>query len=553
MRALLALLRDRFSRRPAPGGFDRRLDRVRGLHDAGRIDEAWTAARALAADAPLEPQAWQTLGHVAHRRGDYASAFEAFRRSLALDPDNAVFHNNLGALHNEVGDAAEARRCFLRAVELDPDLPGVRANLIFTGLMLAGESPADILAEHLAWARVHAEHLHPTGLVHANHPDPDRPLRIGYVSGDFRGHALTLFVEPILRHHDRDRYRVHCYHSGAVEDEVTARLRGLVAVFRDIRALPDNAAAAQIRADGIDILVDLSGHLRDNRLLVFARKAAPVQVTYLAYPASTGLSAVDYRLTDVLCDPPGHERYYREQLIRLPDCTWCYQAPVEMPPVAPPPWRSRGAITFGSTNNCVKISAPTLDLWARVLAHAPGSRMLVATVPEAGRPRLLRALAERGVAPERIEFAGRLPRARFWDLYAQIDILLDTFPCNGGTTTCEALWQGVPVVSLCGEAFQSRAGLSVLSAVGLAEWVARTPQEYVEIALKAAADPERLGALRGQLRTRMASSPLCDAPAFVRGLEAAYREMWRAWCDRAAVARPGDGATDEARASRGPC
>lgn len=530
MWTLWRLLKSRLSRRARAPTAAERLEEVRRLHDLGRFEEARFIVELVLEELPLSAEAWQALGHVAHSAGDLGVAIDAYRRSAGIDTNNSVYQHNAGTLCLEIGDALEARGWFARAVQLDPGLSGAHASLNFAELMLGNQPPEDTLAGHRAWAEAHAEGLDRDAGPYENTADPSRRLRIGYISGDFRTHALMLFMNPVFDHHDRGFCDIYCYHSGALEDAVTESIRRRVTVFRNIAHMSDDSAAAHVRADRIDILVDLSGHLMGNRLLLFARKPAPVQITYLAYPATTGLSAIDFRLTDGLCDPPGFERHYSEQLVRLPGCTWCYQPPAEMPEVSPLPALSRGVFTFGSTNNCVKITARTLDLWAGVLRRKPEARMVVATIHDTGRARLEREFAARGIAPERVVYHGRLPRERFWDLYAGIDILLDTHPCNGGTTTCESLWQGVPVVTLAGEVFQSRAGLSVLTTAGMSDWVGRSADEYVDIAVRNAADPVRLSRLREELRARLAASPLCDGPGFVRGLEQAYRSMWAEWC-----------------------
>ncbi|MEK7435964.1 MAG: tetratricopeptide repeat protein [Pseudomonadota bacterium] len=484
----------------------------------------------------LEPEhadALHFLGLTGQRIRDLGFAMEYFERSIRARPKDAVFHNNLGSVLVQAGRTEEAAVLFRKALEIDPNLNIAHINLIFVMVLLESARPEDVYAEHVAWAKIHADPLLTQVKAHDNTRDPERRLRIGYLSADFRQHALTYFIEPALAQRDRLAFEVFCYHSGSIVDAVTRRLAGDVDCWREIADLGDDQAAELIRADAIDILVDLSGHLRDNRLMVFARKPAPVQVTYLAYPNTTGMRAMDYRISDSVCDPPGAtERYYRETLIRLPRCMWCYRPHEDMPAVSPSPVQSTGRVTFASMNGANKVTERMLDLWARILGALPDSRIVLTTVPELGRERICKAFAKAGVAEARISMHDRLPTREFWALYSGIDVLLDTFPMNGGTTTCEALWLGVPVVTRSGDIFQSRAGLSILGAMGLDQLIAGNDADYVRIAVELARDKARLAALRSGLRERMRDSPLTDARGYAHALEAAYRGIWRNWCGR---------------------
>ena len=326
-----------------------------------------------------------------------------------------------------------------------------------------------------------------------------------------------------------------CYANLPRPDPVTARLQRLVPHWRDIYKAPDAQVADRIRQDGIDILVDLAGHTAHNRLLLFARKPAPVQATWLGYPDTTGLKAMDHRLTDAHADPPGTtEHLHTEQLIRLPDCAWCFRPSEHAPPVSEPPMPRAGHITFGCFNALPKINAPLLRLWSEILLGVPGSRLLLknaAVRDPSVQQRMRTVLEEAGVAPGRIELAGHIPEpAGHLASYGRVDIALDTFPYHGTTTTCEALWMGVPVVTLAGKTHASRVGVSLLANVGLPDLVARDPGEYVRIAAALGTDAHRLAEFRASLRERMAASPLMDATRFARNVEQAYREMWRAWC-----------------------
>lgn len=367
--------------------------------------------------------------------------------------------------------------------------------------------------------------------------DPDRRLRIGYVSADFKTHSVAYFLSAIFRNHDDASLDIICY-SGCTPDEEdteTAFFRSRATHWRSTVEIDERELAAQIRADGIDILVDLSGHTRGHRLDVFARKPAPVQVTWLGYPGTTGLPAIAYRLTDSTVDPPGAtDATSSERLIRLPDGFHCYTAPAAAPAVSGLPAERNGFVTFGSFNNLAKVTGPVLDAWADVLKRVVGSQLVLKTnwlVDPEMRKRVWMLFEQRGIARERVRLIDKLPTTEeHLATYGDVDIALDTFPYNGATTTCEALWMGVPVVTLAGDQHAGRVGASMLSRVGLQDMVTDHVQDYVALAARLAADLPALADLRAGLRGRVAASPLCDGARFTRQLEDAFRAMWREWC-----------------------
>jgi protein O-GlcNAc transferase len=346
---------------------------------------------------------------------------------------------------------------------------------------------------------------------------------------------MAYFVEPFLACHDHRTWRIYCYSNCARPDDVSAHLRGFADEWRDIAALPDEEAARLIRNDGIDILIDLSGHTGGNRLLLFARKPAPVQMTWLGYWGGTGMAAMDYRITDHYADPPGEaDTQYRERLLRLPHSKWCYLPPAGMPACDALPALSRGCVTFGSLSSFARISDETLRAWAQLLRRLPDSRLRVLGAPSGeSLDRLLEICEAACVSAGRLDLVERMPMQAYLQQYREIDIALDPFPMNGATTTCESLWMGVPVVSRSGRSGISRAGVSLLANAGLPQLAAPSWDEYVAIALRLASDLPALAGLRATLRARLATSPLLDAQGFTRDLEDLYRTAWRSWCVRA--------------------
>ena len=390
-----------------------------------------------------------------------------------------------------------------------PDDAPVHSNLLLAMQYQSGADPQEILAEARRYARQHADPLAGTIEPRLRRPAAGRRLRIGYVSADFREHPVVSFLEPILAAQDRDRFEIFGYADVLQPDATTRRLQSYADHWRSLVGLSDGQAAQRIRRDDIDILVDLAGHTGGNRLLAFACKPAPIQMSYLGYLGTTGLSAIDYYITDAHADPPGlSEAHYQEPLIRLPECGFCY-APGPAPEVNPePPSRQSGQVTFGCLNNPAKVSDEVLALWSRVLAAVPGSCLLLRA--EAGRSAERRTrdlLTARGIAPERLDFAGQTAtRFAYLELYHAVDIALDPFPYNGVTTTCDALWMGVPVISLAGRMSVSRQGVRFLRTVGLDELLAETPEDYVRIATELAGDRAAPG--RSALQTTGANESL---------------------------------------------
>jgi protein O-GlcNAc transferase len=498
------------------------------LERLDRRDDAEIAYRkAIEIDARCA-EAFNNLGRLLQSKDQLREAASCFRNAIDLVPDYAEPHANIGNLLKDRGDLDGAIAAFRRAIELRPDLSMLHSNLLLTLHYHAGYGPADLAREHREWAQRHVLPLASGREPHTNDRNPERRLRIGYVSPDLRDHAVARFLLPLLERHDRHQVEIFAFSDAAKPDAMTARIREQCDHWRETRALSDAELAASVRDDGIDILVDLAAHSGHNRLLTFARKPAPVQVTYLAYCSTTGVDAIDYRLTDRFLDPPGEdESHYVERSIRLPHCYWCYAAPVNPPP---PTDRVEGPPTFGCLNNFAKVTDATLDLWTKLLRRVPDASLLVYARSEWHRDRLEQALGRAGLSESRLGFVGWQPLAAYLETYRQIDVALDPFPYTGGTTTCDALWMGVPAVSLAGPTAVSRAGSSLLGNLGLERLVARTPEEYVDIAAGLISDSDALTSLRRELRDRLEASPIMDAARFAPDIEAAFRDMWRTWC-----------------------
>ncbi len=509
------------------------------LYETGRKQEAKLAyTHALELDSALA-QAWYNLGQLQQESGDESEAERCYRSALAL-PREAhdqemwrLAHNNLGLLLQNQGRLQDAVQLYRAALGSEPADAGLRSNLLFVLTAMADADADAVLREHREWGRLHRC----APAAHANAPDPERRMRIGYVSADFYGHPLAFHLLPLLAQRDRARTEVMLYSNGTQQDAMTARLRQAADGWRDICRLADAEAEALVRADGIDLLVDLSGHTAGNRLPLFARKPAPLQLTMLGYANTTGLDCMDYRITDRYADPPGSEARYVEKLLRMPHSLWCYEPQRATPPANPPPQRANGHVTFASFNAAYKLNQALIRVWAEILHAVPGSRLMLVNVPAgAARERILAWFASAGIGGDRLELHPRLPTEAFWAAHRQADIALDPFPCNGGATTCETLWLGVPVLTLAGRNFVGRAGVSLLSNCGLAQLIAGSPEEYVALAAGLARDPERLAQLRLNLRQSLPASPLFDGRAYTQALEAHYRQIWRQWCSERAHA-----------------
>lgn len=502
------------------------------LKDQGKYFEAAECFHRALSLKPDMISALNNLGAVCADMGLTSEALECVKLLIEKRPDLPSAHNNLGKLLKDSGRAAEALWAYKRSMDLNESVPEVHHNFLLCTNYIAGRDPRENFYLHRRWgekmARKHrGRYDGPSRLG-----NPQGKLRIGYVSADFCRHPVAIFIDAILSHFNRQQFEVVAYSDVKSPDAVTQRLKGFVDLWRDTRDLNHREMAQLVRNDKIDILVDLSGHTAWNRLELFALKPAPVQVSYLGYPATTGLPAIDYRITDHLADPEGKtEHLHTERLVRLPKCAWCYLEPQDAPEVAALPYSQSGFITFGSFNNLAKLTPTVMELWSRILHRVPGShlKLKARTLHDPSvRRELIQYFTEKGIEESRLEIGGFSPTVSgHMGEYGRVDIGLDSFPYHGTTTTCEALWMGVPVVTLAGETHVSRVGVSLLNAVGLNELVATTPEEYVETAARLASDSDRLAQLRPEMRSRMLASPLMDKAALAQAMDDAFRQMWK--------------------------
>ncbi len=521
----------RHALRHHPHHIDTWLELGIALNRSGEIEEAIAIYREGLVLHPNQARLWNNLGNALNRRSDLEAAEQAFCEALRCNPTDALAANNLGNVLVELGRLDEALASVRQSMALNPASPTPHSNLIFF-MQLHPEIGSDtITAECHRWWERHGVPLKNSRRTHENDRISERRLRIGYVSPDFRTHASVRHMLPAIEAHNPSQFELVLYSVSDAGDTFTERFRKASLIWHDAGQWTDERLAAQIRTDRIDILIDLSLHAAGNRLPVFAREPAPLQASFAGYPGSTGLETIRHRITDRFLDPPGSpESFPGEEFVRLPESFWCFDPLGPTPEVNPAPVLEKGVVTLGCLGKFAKVNDPVLGCWAAILLRVPQSRLLLLCPAGEAQSRVRTFFARRGVAAERVIFTDRLPRDEYLRLHHRIDLALDPFPYNSHMTSCDALWMGVPFVSLAGSTPVSRGGLSLLSTVGLPELVAFTHEDYVRLAADLASDPPRLAELRDGMRARMQSSPLMDAPQFARGLEAAYRAMWQRWC-----------------------
>jgi predicted O-linked N-acetylglucosamine transferase (SPINDLY family) len=532
----LRLANEMVAQNPSDGRAHALLARIH--QQAGRIDESVAAFRTATRLLPDDPTVFYALGQVLQfqgKRDDALTCFQlalrmnpnfadahiavgiildrqyrpyeaitSFKTALALSPHHSYAQGNLAAALTHCGQIDEAIEAGREAIRLNPGSPALYSTLLLTMHYSGKVTPQQLFDEHVEFNRRFGEKLSSSIEPHTNDRDPDRMLRIGFLSGDFKQHPVSKFILPVMQNHDRSKFKYLCYSETEITDDVSKQIQASCDGWRRIVSWSDPRLAAQIREDKIDILIDLSGHTGQDRLLTLARKPAPIQMTHFGYPDTTGLTTVDYRITDALSDPPGQtEQWSTEKLARLPRVAYCYRPVEDVPRIEVR--KKTDPIVFGSVNNIAKLSPETLTTWARILKESPDSRL---TVLE------------------------RRHSSKFLDLFNLFDIALDPFPYNGGVTTCDALWMGVPVITLAGQTYVSRQGVSLLTHVGLPDLIAQTPDDYVTIARQLANSRDQLAHLRAHLREAMMSSPLCDYAGYTRELEMFYRTAWREYCEK---------------------
>jgi protein O-GlcNAc transferase len=467
------------------------------------------------------------LSRILQDVGQFDEAVQQCRTAIELQPNSSQAHNVLGNLMGIMGEVPLCIASQQCAVQLQPDHAANHSNLLLS-LQYRDDMPiTDRLAAHREWERQHISKLTPLPPIQINH-NQKRQLRIGYVSPNFQQHSVAYFIEPVLAARDRSALEIFCYSNTKASDETTGRFKALADHWRDIELLPDLEVAGMIRRDGVDILVDLAGHTAGNRLPVFGYRPAPIQMTWIGYPATTGMTAIDYRLTDAVADPAdATEPLHTEKLIRIPGGCWAYAGSDDAPAPAPPPSIATGFITFGSFNNLPKVTPQVLQTWAEILKRVPKSQLLLKASGLRGqlaRDYVIRHLKQTGVDPDRVELLSWAPTTKsHLEIYNRVDIALDTFPYNGTTTTCEALWMGVPVVTFPGNRHVARVGASLLTHARCKDWVANDVKTYIGLAAALAGNIEHLKAQRLQLRDRLKASPLCDAGRLASELEQIYR------------------------------
>lgn len=498
------------------------------LRDAGQCQRALDEHARLGRRAPESAPLLCCLASIHLELFHIDEAARCYERALTLEPNAAEAHAGLALALSERGEADRAIENIQRALQLEPDSATYRSNLCYLLHFSTSAAPSDVLAAAREYGRRHADAT-PRMPLAARGSAPQRgrqPLRVGYVSPDFRQHPVASFMRPLLRAHDPDRVEVFCYSSVRRPDATSAELQQLAPHWRDIASFTDEVAAQLIAQDRIDILVDLAQHGAGHRLGIFARKPAPVQISWLGYPGTTGVAAIDYRLTDPQLDPPElGDDHSSEALVRLPRTFWCYEAPCEHE-IGELPAIERGYVTFGSLNSCKKLSEVCLQSWARILRAIPDAKLLTIAPEGKARERIHELFATSGVEPSRVEMRAPMSRDAYYRTYQELDIALDPAPYGGGTTSLDALWMGVPLITRRGALAVGRSGASLLHNLGLArELVASTDDEVVELATGLAGRRDRLAQLRRELRARMLSSPLMDAPAFARGLESTFYDL----------------------------
>ena len=529
----IALLQEQLQKNPDDSHAHSHLGTI--YNDLGRYTEAIAHLRKSLKLNDSQAMTFNNLGFALVQEGQLTEAIANFQSAINLNSDLAAAYLNLGHALTNQGRVTEGIACFKETLRIEPDYHPGHSNYLYA-LNYDGDNGAESIASaHKIWGKQIVKLTNHTNWQ--NILQTERKLRIGYLSPDFRQHSVAYFIESVLTHHDPEKVHIVCYANVLQPDAVTARLKTLAHDWHDIYPMSDLQVAELIEGDRIDILVDLAGHTGSNRLPVFALKPAPIQITYLGYPNTSGLSTIDYRFSDRYADPQGMtDDHYTEKLIRLPHCFLCYQPPSHAPDVINLPAQTLKQITFGSFNNLPKLTPQVIALWSKVLHAVPNSRIILKInwFDDAGtRDRYWQLFNHNGIDSKRVKLIGLIADPiDHLAFYGNIDIALDPFPYHGTTTTCEALWMGVPVITLAGKTHVSRVGVSLLNAIGLPELIATNSDEYIALAVRLASNLENLAQLRAELRNRMTNSYLCNRLAHTQNIETAYREVWQRYCSK---------------------
>jgi len=537
------------------------------LRDAGKFDNAIDMFKKSLVKDQNNTEKLDCLAHAYMGSGYLDDAAEIFKRSLKVNPDQAETQSNLGSVYQAQGELSRAEKCYREAIRLKPQInisdnlgsvlisqgrykesievyraglikqpknAQVFSNLLLTLNYMENITPVDMFNEHKKWSCIFEDPSKYMVSGVSSHKNKKR-LRIGYYSPDFREHSVAYFIEPIIEFHDKNKFETYAYFPSKKEDDVTYRLKQLFDRWRNVSNKSAGEIAEIIKADEIDIMVDLAGHTANNSLLSFSKKPAPAQITYLGYPNTTGSKAIQYRLTDAISDPDGQDDFYSEELCRLPGCFLTYKPGEHFPDVSEPPVINNAYVTFASFNNLAKINDGVIRVWSDVLKKLTNSRLLIknpSLTDLKTREIYLEKFRKFGIEGKRINLIGHTPtRYEHLSLYADVDVALDTFPYNGTTTTCEALWMGVPVITLCGGHHAARVGGSLLTAANRCEWISYSEVEYIEKAVALTKDIDLLKANRAQQRDHIKNSPLLDSQSFVASLENEYQRIWRNMCE----------------------
>jgi len=546
--AAVALTREHLLK--APDDAYAHMNLAHCLINVKHMSEAKKHAQRAVELIPHDPKAWVNLASACYHLEAYEEGIDACRKALQLDPQEPRALNNWATLLKGQGDISAAVNIYRRAKGLDPANPVCYTNLMLALVYDETVSPSDILEEARRFADQFEHPVRAHRWSHPHSPLPNRRLRIGFLSPDLSHHAAMYFAELVIVRLPREQFEIYCYHTQVYADQVTARIRAVVDKFVQVPDADPRLASEMIHRDRIDILVDLAGHTTRNGLRAMAYKPAPVQVTWLGYPGTTGLSTMDWRVTDHIADPPGTDNQYTEQLIRLPGCFAAYRPHIKSPlqrfdpryEVQPPPLIRKGFVTFGSCNNIAKVSRVAIATWSEILHQVPDSRMLIEgkdlDAPVASA-RMKEAFARHGIEPERLVLLARDSRQQYLT-YHEIDVCLDTFPLTGGTTTFDALWMGVPLVSRVGRSFRERLSSTILINGGFREDVCANQAQYIEHAVRLATNPGLLRERRARQRAQMQASVLMDEPQFIDRFAKAMRMIWQRWCQMQASSSEAD-------------